>query len=100
MREMQSTSRQGSEEAPKPAIPMEYYEQTHDEIPEGDDEETLGRGKRQRTAETFRAEGAAYREADTPTSISEAYASPEADYWKDAVRSEMDSIMANDMGDH
>ena len=32
---------------------------------------------------------------DTPTSISEAYASSEADYWKDAVRNEMDSIMAN-----
>ena len=32
---------------------------------------------------------------DTPTSISEAYASPEADYWKDAVRSEMNSILAN-----
>ena len=32
---------------------------------------------------------------DTPTSISEAYASPDAEYWKEAVRSEMDSIMAN-----
>jgi hypothetical protein len=32
---------------------------------------------------------------DTPTSISEAYASQDADYWKEAVRSEMDSILAN-----
>ena len=32
---------------------------------------------------------------DTPTSISEAYASPDANYRKEAVRSEMDSIMAN-----
>ena len=32
---------------------------------------------------------------DTPSSISEAYASPDADYWKDAVHREMDSIMAN-----
>ena len=32
---------------------------------------------------------------DTPSSISEAYASLDADYWKEAVRSEMDSIMAN-----
>ena len=53
MRDMQSTSRQESEETPEPAIPMEYYEQTHDENPEEDDEETLGRGKRQRTAKTF-----------------------------------------------
>ena len=38
---------------------------------------------------------------DTPTSISGAYASPDADYWKDAVRSEMDSIMANrNLGNH
>uniref|UniRef100_I1QDQ4 Reverse transcriptase Ty1/copia-type domain-containing protein n=1 Tax=Oryza glaberrima TaxID=4538 RepID=I1QDQ4_ORYGL len=32
---------------------------------------------------------------DTPKSILEAYASPDADYWKEAVRSEMDSIIAN-----
>ena len=32
MRDMQSTSRQESEETPEPAILMEYYEQTHDEI--------------------------------------------------------------------
>ena len=32
---------------------------------------------------------------DTPTSISKTYASPDAEYWKDAVRSEMDSITAN-----
>ncbi len=95
MRDMQSTSRQESEETPEPAIPMEYYEQTHDENPEEDDEETLGRGKRQRTAKTFGDDFFVYLVDDTPTSISEAYASPEADYWKDAVRSEMDSIMAN-----
>lgn len=32
---------------------------------------------------------------DTPTSISEAYASPDADYWKEGFISEMDSILAN-----
>ncbi|KAK1647040.1 hypothetical protein QYE76_064845 [Lolium multiflorum] len=32
---------------------------------------------------------------DTPTSILEAYTSLDADYWKEAVRSEMDSILAN-----
>jgi hypothetical protein len=30
---------------------------------------------------------------DTPTSIAEAYASPDADDWKEAV--EMDSILSN-----
>jgi hypothetical protein len=32
---------------------------------------------------------------DTPTSITEAYISPDADDWKEAVRSEMDSILSN-----
>ena len=32
---------------------------------------------------------------DTPTSIAEAYASPDADDWKEVIRSEMDSILAN-----
>ena len=31
----------------------------------------------------------------TPTTIEEAYSSPDADLWKEAVRSEMDSIMSN-----
>jgi hypothetical protein len=56
MRDAPSTSRQEANEAnetPEPAIPMEYYEQPHDENPEKDDEETLGRGKRQRTAKSF-----------------------------------------------
>ena len=32
---------------------------------------------------------------DTPTTIKEAYSSSDADLWKKAVRSEMDSIMSN-----
>nr|ABA96256.1 retrotransposon protein, putative, Ty1-copia subclass [Oryza sativa Japonica Group] len=32
---------------------------------------------------------------DTPRTIEEAYSSPDADYWKEAVRSEMDPIMSN-----
>jgi hypothetical protein len=32
---------------------------------------------------------------DTPTSIAEAYASPDADDWKEAVHNEMDSILSN-----
>ena len=74
---------------------MDYYEQLHDENTEEDDEETLGRGKRQRTTKIFGDDFFVYLVDDTPTCISEVYASPEADYWKDAVRSEMDSILAN-----
>ena len=32
---------------------------------------------------------------DIPRTIEEAYSSPDPDYWKEAVRSEMDSIMSN-----
>ena len=32
---------------------------------------------------------------DTPTTIVEAYSSPDADLWKEVVRSEMESIMSN-----
>jgi hypothetical protein len=32
---------------------------------------------------------------DTPKTLSEAYASPDAKYWKEAVRNEMDSILIN-----
>jgi hypothetical protein len=32
---------------------------------------------------------------DTPSTIKDAYSSPDADFWKEAIRSEMDSIMSN-----
>ena len=33
---------------------------------------------------------------DVPRNLSEAYVSPDVEYWKEAVRSEIDSIIAND----
>ena len=94
-RDMPSTSRQESEETPEPAIPMEYYEQTHDENNEEDDKETLGRGKRHRTAKSFGDDFIVYLVDNTPTTIAEAFASPDADDWKEAVHNEMDSILSN-----
>ncbi|KAK1618488.1 hypothetical protein QYE76_024005 [Lolium multiflorum] len=67
----------------------------HLQDPEKDDNEIPKRSKRQRTAKSFGDDFVVYLVDDTPTSISEAYASPDADYWKEAVRSEMDSILAN-----
>jgi hypothetical protein len=99
MRDAPSTSRQEANEAnetPEPAIPMEYYERTRDEFPEEEDNEVPVRSKRQRIAKSFGDDFIVYLVDDTPKSISEAYASPDADYWKEAVRSEMDSIMANE----
>jgi hypothetical protein len=36
---------------------------------------------------------------DVPKTLSQTYASPDMDYWKDVVRSEMDSIMSNGTGE-
>ena len=53
------------------------------------------RSKRQRVEKSFGDDFIIYLIDDTPTTIAEAYASPDTDYWKDAVRSEMHSITAN-----
>ena len=53
MRDVQSTSRQESEETPEPAIPMEYYEHKSDESSTEDDEEAPVRSKRQMTTKYF-----------------------------------------------
>src|SRR4051812_14340542 len=94
-RDRKSTSRKEFDEIREPAIPMEYYERTHDDNPVEEDDEAPIRSKRQRNAKSFGDDFIEYLVDDTPTSISEAYASPDADYWKDAVRSEMDSILDN-----
>ncbi|KAK1652538.1 hypothetical protein QYE76_070343 [Lolium multiflorum] len=60
-----------------------------------DDNEAPTRSKRQRIAKSFGNDFIVYLVDDTPTTISEALASPDADYWKEAVQSEMDSILAN-----
>jgi hypothetical protein len=46
-------------------------------------------------AKSFGDDFIVYFVDDTPTSIIEAYVSPDADDWKEAVRSEMDSILSN-----
>ena len=61
--------------------------------PEEDNNETLRKSKRQRTAKSFGDDFFIYLLDDTPRTIEEAYSSPHADYWKEAVRS--NSIMSN-----
>ncbi|KAK1662259.1 hypothetical protein QYE76_050418 [Lolium multiflorum] len=87
---MPSTSIQEFATIPESTIPIEHLENL-----EEDNNEAPKRSKRQRTAKSFGNDFIVYLVDDTPTSISEAYASPDADYWKEAVRSEMDSILAN-----
>ena len=53
------------------------------------------RSKRQRVEKSFGDDFIVYLVDNTPTSIAEAFASPDADDWKEAVNSEMDSILSN-----
>ena len=64
--------------------------ETHVENPEEDDNEAPRRSKRQKTAKSFGDNFIVYLVDDIPKTIDEAYSSPDADYWKEAVRSEMD----------
>jgi hypothetical protein len=75
---------------PEPTISIEHS----DNLVE-DNNEAPTRNKRQRTTKSFGDDFIVYLVDDTPTSISKAYASQDADYWKEAVHSEMDSILAN-----
>ena len=53
------------------------------------------RNKRQRIAKSFGDDFIVYLVDDIPTSIAEAYASPDVDDWKEVVRSDMDTILSN-----
>src|SRR3954471_4503661 len=88
--EIPSSSNQEFAIFSEPIIPIEHSESSKE-----DDNEIPKRSKRQRTAKSFGDDFIVYLVDDTPNSISEAYASPDADYWKEAVRSEMDSILTN-----
>ena len=63
--------------------------------PEEDDTIVTRKSKRLRTAKSFGDDYIVYLVDDTPTIIEEAYSSPDADLWKEAVQSEIDSIMSN-----
>jgi hypothetical protein len=88
--EMPSSSSQELIAIPEPTILIE-----HSDNPVEDNNEAPTRTKRQRNAMSFGSDFIIYLVDDTPTSISEAFASQDADYWKEAICSEMDSILAN-----
>ena len=95
MRDDTSSSRQEFIEKDNSTEPMEHLELTQVENLEEDNDEAPRKSKRQRTAKSFGDDFIVYLVDDTPRTIEEAYSSPDADYWKEAVRSEMDSIMTN-----
>ena len=95
MKDMHSTVRISSEIFPESSTSSEYFEQPPEEVLEKDDNETPARSKRPRIAKSFGNDFIVYLVDDTPKSIAEAYASPDADNWKEAVHNEMDSILSN-----
>jgi hypothetical protein len=70
--------------------------ETHEEILGEDNNIVTGKSKRRRTAKSFGEDYIIYLVDDTPTTIAEAYSSLDADVWKEAVQSEMDSIMSDE----
>jgi hypothetical protein len=95
VRDETSSSRQESVEKDDFTKSMELNEPTFIEHPEEDNDEAPRRSKRQRIEKFFGDNFIIYLVDDTLKTILEAYSSPDADYWKEAVRSEMDSIMSN-----
>jgi hypothetical protein len=68
---------------------------SHENIPEDDNGIVTRKSKRRRVAKSFGDDYIIYLVDDTPKTIEEAYSSPDVDLWKEAVQSEMDSIMSN-----
>jgi asparagine synthetase A len=99
MKDMCRNARFSSKIAPDFTVPIESsiesFEQSPEEVLEENDNEVPARNKRRRIAKSFGDDFIVHLMDDTPTSITEAYVSPDADDWKEAVRSEMDSILSN-----
>ena len=87
MKDMHSPSRFSSEITPEPIAPnvTETSKQPveREEILEKDDSEAPRRSKRQKFAKSFGDGFIVYLVDDIPTTIAEAYASPDADDWKE-----------------
>jgi transposase InsO family protein len=86
MKDMCSNARFSSEIAPDFTVPIESsiesFEQPPEEVFEENDNEVPARNKRRRIAKSFGDDFIVYLVDDIPTSITEAYASPDADDWK------------------
>jgi hypothetical protein len=70
-------------------------DESHENIPEEDNGIVTRKSKKRRVAKFFGDDYIIYLVDDTPKTIEEAYSSPDADLWKEAIQSEMDSIMSN-----
>jgi hypothetical protein len=85
----------------EPMIPHERFilvkhtEESHIHNLVEDDNVPTRKSKRPSIAKSFGDDYIVYLVDDTPSTIEEAYSSPDADFWKEAIRGEMDSIMSN-----
>ena len=96
MKDMHSTARVSSEIFAESSTSVDTSEQPRvEEVLEKDDNEAPKRSKRQRIEKSFGDDFIVYLVDNTPTTIAEAFASPDADDWKEAVHNEMDSILSN-----
>jgi hypothetical protein len=82
--------------SPKPSGNFDHAEHTHEPIREEIDSEALRRSKRPRNVKSFGDDFTIYLVDDTPKTTVDAFASPDVDAWKEAVCSEMDSILSNE----
>jgi hypothetical protein len=82
--------------SPEPSENFDHAEHTPEPIHEEIDSEAPRRSKRPRTAKSFGDDFTIYLVDDTPKIIVKAFASPDADDWKEVVRSEIDSILSNE----
>ena len=94
MKDMHSFAEFSSDLIPKSSTSNDYSEQLHVEnVLEKDDNEAPKRSKRQWVEKFFGDDFIVYLVDNTPTSIAEAFASPDADDWKEVVHNDMDSIL-------
>jgi hypothetical protein len=77
-------------------IPDEQIEETHvQNPPEENDDVVTRKSKRQRVAKSFGDDYIVYLVDNTPTTIEERHFPLHVDLWKEAIRSDMESIMSN-----
>ena len=97
MKDMHNIARISSEIVAEPSTSVDHSEQPQaEEVFEKDDNESAPkRSKRQRTEKSFGDDFIVYLVDNTPMTIAKAFASPDADDWKEDVHNEMDSIISN-----
>jgi hypothetical protein len=95
MKNVPSTSSHDSISLETPEPENIVTDESHENIPEEDNGIVTRKSKRRRVTKSFGDDYIIYLVDDSPKTIEEAYSSPDADLWKEAVKSEMASIMSN-----